>query len=242
MRTVLLSVGITLALTVSGLWAFFHFTQPSPAKRPQGMPTPLPEGEGWIDLISEENVSLWKNITDDMDLFEIRDGILHLWGKSVGKLRYAGYTGRTFKDFDLHLEFKVARRANSGVFLRVLPNDPVRRGFEIQVLDDHGKLPSLHGTGAVYDVVMPMFNMSRPAGEWNSFDISVHGKQIVVIVNGWKVIDTDFALMTAPIGKFSIPYAELPQEGLLALQDHGGEVWYRNIRVKPAADSTPEGQ
>jgi len=202
---------------------------------PIGMPTPRPEGEGWIDLLDAANAPHWKNLGDSLDIFEIEDGILHIHGRTIYPLRYATYTAQTFADFDLHLEYKVARRANSGVFLRATPNDPVNRGFEVQVLDDFGKRPSKNGAGAIYDVVTPMYNLSRPAGEWNSLDITAKGKQISVTLNGWKVIECDFAKMTEPIGKFPIAYTTLPLEGNLALQDHGGEVWYRNILIRPLA-------
>lgn len=200
---------------------------------PEGSPTPPPDGEGWLNLLDAQHASQWKNLGDDLDIFEIRDKTLHIFGRTVYPLRYVTYTERTFSDFDLHLEFKVARHANSGVFLRMHPQDPVNRGFEIQVLDDFGNPPTKNGCGSIYDVVTPMFNMSRPAGEWNSYDISVRGRNVVVIMNGWKIIDTDFSNMTSPIGKFPIAYRDLPLEGHLALQDHGGEVWYRNILIRP---------
>ncbi|MCC6697348.1 MAG: DUF1080 domain-containing protein [Candidatus Hydrogenedentes bacterium] len=203
--------------------------------RPEGQPTPRPEGPEWVDLLDPAHVAGWKNVTDDTNIFGISDGVLHIYGRSLVSLKYAGYTAETFGDFDLHLEFKVKHRANSGVFLRAQANDPVYRGFEVQVLGDHGKRPSTHSCGAIYDVVSPMFNMSRPAGEWNSYDISVRGRHVAVVMNGWKIIDTDFALMTQPIGKFKAPYAELPLEGILALQDHGGEVWYRNVLIRKHA-------
>lgn len=228
-------VSLLCALLVAyGAWRFL-FTDSKP--RPQGEVTALPEGEGWIDLLDGEHAEKWRNITDDTDLFEIKEGMLHLFGKSLGRLRYAAYGGRPFADFDLHLEFKVASRTNSGVFLRVLEDDPVRRGFEVQVLDDHGSLPSRTGTGSIYDMVCPMYNMAKPAGEWNSYDIRCQGKEITVVVNGMKVIDTDFAALSEPYGKFSIPYTDLPLEGLIAFQDHGGEVWYRNIRIRPLEDN-----
>jgi hypothetical protein len=158
--------------------------------------------------------------------------VIHIFGHTLLPLRYVGYSAQQFADFDLHLEFKVAPRANSGVFLRAQPNDPVQRGFEIQVLDDHGKPPTKNRSGAVYDVVTPMFNMSRPAGEWNSFDISLNGHELTVVMNGWMVVHTDLSKMSDPIGKFSTPLADLPTKGLLALQDHGGEVWYRNVMIR----------
>ncbi|OQB42950.1 MAG: hypothetical protein BWY09_00339 [Candidatus Hydrogenedentes bacterium ADurb.Bin179] len=232
-KVVVLSVLITL-VSVAAVLGVARYVMQAPWKpRPEGTPTPAPSGAGWENLLEEKNIPLWKNITDDSEIFEIKDGELHILGRSMTTLRYAGYTGRAFGNFDLHLEFRLARRTNSGVFLRVRENDPVRRGFEVQVLDDHRRPPSMTGTGSLYDVACPMFNMARPAGEWNSYDISVQERRVVVHVNGWKVLDTDLARMTMPIGKFPIAFAELPLEGMIALQDHGGEAWFRNIWIRP---------
>ena len=232
-KTILLSSVGTLFIVVVILGVVHYFWHTPWKPRPEGQPTPAPTGEGWLNLLDEEQRAHWRNITDDTDIFTFEGDVLHILGRSLTTLRYVGYTGQPFSDFELHLEYKVASRANSGVFLRVQENDPVRRGFEVQVLEDHGKPPSYTSSGSVYDVVTPMFNMSRPAGEWNSFDITARGRHLVVYMNGWKVIDADFSKMTSPIGKFSLPFAELPLEGLLALQDHGGKVWYRNIYVRP---------
>jgi len=197
-----------------------------------GAPTAPPQGEGWINLLDDAHRAGWKNTVDEKDIFEISESILHIFGRTVYPLRYAGYTAERFADFDLHLEFRVAANANSGVFLRAQLGDPVYRGFEVQVLEDYGKAPTKNSCGAIYDIAAPMFNMSRPAGEWNSFDIHVQGREVIVRMNGWMVIHADFALMTQPIGKFKVPFAELPLEGHLLLQDHGGEAWYRNIYIK----------
>lgn len=201
---------------------------------PSGNPTEPPSGPGWINLLDDEHAPYWENVTDQTDIFDISDEILHIYGRSIHPLRYVAYIGRTFGDFDLHLEFKTGRWANSGLFLRSDPGDPVYRGFEIQILDDHGKPAHRHGTGAVYDVVTPMFNVTMPRGEWNSFDVSLRGRKLQVFVNGWKVIDTDFGYLKEPVGKFDVPYAELPLEGHIMLQDHGGKVWFRNILIREA--------
>ena len=206
---------------------------------PEGAPTKRPEDKGWLDLLDTEHAPQWKNLGDDKDIFEIVDGMLHVHGHSLFKLRYATYTGQTFDDFELHVEYKLAKRANSGVFLRTQPNDPVYRGFEIQVLDDFGKLPTKNRSGAIYDVVTPMFNVSLPAGEWNSFDIRVEKQRVQVTMNGWRVVDANLAQMDKPLGKFDVAYKDLPLAGNLALQDHGGEVWYRNLLVRPLGPSTP---
>ena len=232
-----LFVGACLAIA-RGVWVFLP---QNPV--PEGVPTARPEGGDWVDLLDDAHVAGWKNITDGKEIFEIldsrlrgnddddKDRTVHLFGRSLHPLRYVGYVPESFGNFDLHLEFKLAHHTNSGVFLRSKPNDPVARGFEIQVLEDFGRPPDKNSCGAIYDVVTPMFNLSRPAGEWNSFDVSVQGQEVIVRMNGWLIIHTDFAKMVKPLGKFTIAYADLPLDGALALQDHGGEAWYRNIVI-----------
>jgi len=208
---------------------------------PSGLPTPPPSGGDWRNLLAPDNAATWRNATDGTEIFAIEGDTLHIFGRTLYPLRYVAFGDEVLGDFELHIEFKVAAGANSGIFLRAQPNDPVYRGFEVQVLDDHGDAPHKNGSGALYDVVTPMFNLARPAGEWNSYDIRVEGTRVTVVMNGWKVVDTDLSLMTEPLGKYALPWAKLPGEGVLMLQDHGGEVWYRNIflRELPATRSDP---
>lgn len=202
---------------------------------PVGHLTPAPSGAGWIDLLDEAHRDGWENISDDVEFFDITDGVLHIHGGTPRPLRYAGYAAQRFGDFDLHVEFKVAPGANSGIFVRMQPGDKDRRGFEVQVQDDYGKPIDNNICGAIYDVVTPMHNMSFPAGEWNSLDISVHGGDVEIIMNGWLVVKADLNQMTMPLGKYKVPFAELPQEGVLAFQDHYTEAWYRNVMIRPAS-------
>lgn len=226
-----IAVGLVVLLAAAG-YAAWRLLGGAGGPVPMGEPTPAPSGEGWVNLLEGERAAQWKNVADDKEIFEIKDGVLHIFGVTLAPLRYATYMGEPFADFELHVEFKLAKGANSGLFLRAQPNDPVYRGFEVQVLEDHGDAPSKNSCGSIYDVVTPMFNLSRPAGEWNSYDIRVQGTQVVITMNGWKVIDTDFAKMTAPLGKFSVPYATMERTGHISLQDHGGECWYRNLMVR----------
>jgi len=224
--------------------------------RPAGKATPAPEGAGWEDLLSAENIGQWKDLSGGQT-FEAQAGALHIAGdtKPATSLKYATFTKQTYGDFDLHLEFKLGEtpwwsmlpfailspqmHGNSGVFLRVPKGESALRGFEVQVVGDYGWPASKTGTGAIYDVVTPMFNMARPVGEWNSYDISTRGTRVTVTVNGWRVIDTDFKQLTTPVGKFPLPYAQLPLEGNIALQDHGSDITYRNIRIRPCSANAP---
>jgi len=200
-----------------------------PENRPVGEATPPPSGPGWENLLDAAHYTDWKTVKG-ADVFRIEDGVLHIPGSVRGG--YAGYMREKLGDFELHIEFKVAKGSNSGVFVRSPAEDPVFRGMEIQVLGDYGYAPSTHSSGALYDVASPMFNMSRPCGEWNSYDITCQSRHIDVRMNGWKVVDVDLSALTMPVGKFPTPFAELATEGYVFLQDHHNEVWYRNIRVK----------
>lgn len=217
---------------------FFAITLPgcfgggaSGGRVPEGAPTARPEGDGWLDLFDASHEGAWKNVTDDAQgIFELKEGVFHVPGGAG--THYIALTSDSFGDFQLHIEFKVAKGANSGVFVRSDPNDPVYRGIEVQVLDDFGQAPNKNGSGSIYDVVTPMFNLARPAGDWNSYDITCRGPEMEVVMNGWRVVSTDLSKMTMPIGKFDTPLAELPREGHVILQDHGGEVWFRNLVIK----------
>lgn len=219
-------VGFVVAGAVA--WQYMWPAKPVPV----GLATPKPDGGEWINLLDHDHAAGWRNITDAKDLFEIEGDTLHVFGRTWWPLRYVGYGAERFKNFDLHLEYKIAPGANSGVFVRMQPNDPVLRGFEIQILDDFGEPPTKNSSGAIYDVVTPMYNMSRPAGEWNSFDVELIDHHARIIMNGWLVVNADLSKMTTPLGKFKVAYKDLPLEGVIALQDHGGEVWYRNIVLR----------
>ena len=200
-------------------------------RMPVGEPQPAPEGPEWVDLLDADHASHWENVSDDLDIFHIEDGELHIPGRST--TRYVAYTHEAFEDFELHLEYRLGASTNSGVFIRSSLENPVYAGMEIQVLDDHGELPSTHTTGSLYDVATPMFNMSLPTGSWNSMRIRCEGPMLTVHMNGWKILEADLDQLTMPVGKFDTPLAELSRSGHLLLQDHGGEITYRNLLIRP---------
>jgi len=225
----------TLLMSLCLVFSWAHAQdQPPEKRRPIGTCTAAPTGEGWVDLLDADHVNEWREPKENRDIFAVEDGVLSIPGNRP--FGYVGYMKEEFGDFQLHIEFKVTERTNSGVIFRAGPEDPPFSGMEIQVYDDHGAEPSRTSSGSVFDVATPMFNMSLPRGEWNSFDITCKGDSLVVLMNGWKILDIDLSKMTMPIGKFDTPYAELPKKGFLFVQDHGHPVWYRNIFLKKLQD------
>lgn len=193
------------------------------------------EGErGFVTLFDGTSLDGWEIYHEQgeppkPDAFYLEDGTIACTGYGFHWLRYT----EPFDDFILRLEFRITEGSNSGVCLRTKKEGaPPFTGFEVQILDDVGQDPMKHGTGAIYDVVTPMYNPSRPVGEWNEMEITCDGSLVRVVLNGFKVIDTDFAKLTEPIGKFDFAYADMPRSGYIALQDHWTPIWYRNIRIK----------
>jgi hypothetical protein len=193
--------------------------------------------EGFVSIFDGKTMNGWDVLyiapereVPKPDAFVVQDGTFYCKGYGSYWLRYKA---EKLDNFVLRLEFKLSKGANSGVCIHTQDRGiPWQTGFEVQLLDDYGKDPDVHTTGAIYDVITPMYNASQPQGEWNEMEITCAGKQVQVVVNGLKLIDTDFGQLTMPLGKFKTPYNDLPTTGYVTVQDHGMELWLRNIRVK----------
>ena len=108
--------------------------------------------------------------------WDVRDGILKN-RENADDLR----TKATYWNFQLHIEFRLAARSNSGIGLR--------GRYEVQVLDDAGRPPDKGSNGAIYSRIVPTENASKPAGEWQTFDITLIGREVSVVLNGKRIID-----------------------------------------------------
>jgi hypothetical protein len=146
-------------------------------------------------------------------------------------------------DFVFDFDYKLTRRCNSGVFIRVSDlKDPVNSGLEIALLDTTRN--DMHTPGAFYDLVAPRLNAQKPAGEWNHMTITAKGPRITVVLNGQEVSEIDLNQFTEPgkrldgtKHKFTargtgVVIKDLPRRGYLGFQDHGSDCWFKNIKVK----------
>ena len=124
----------------------------------------------------------------------------------------------------LCLEWKIEEGGNSGIFLRAPRAARCSRiGMEFQLRGDHGREPTDDSTGAIYDVLAPVVNAGRPAGEWNEVEILLDGTYLKATLNGQIVHDIDFH--DHPGLQFRL------RRGFIGLQDHGNYVAFRNIRL-----------
>jgi len=195
------------------------------------------KNEGWITIFDGETLNGW-GTTGKTEGWVVDDGSI-LCTVRGGKYLY---TEQHYNNFVLSLEYKTEPKVNSGIFVRWADlEDAVQSGLEIQILDTHGKEPTdTHDCGALYDALGPTRNTCKPAGEWNEMIITCDGSIIAVTLNGEEIVRADLDEWDTPHqnpdgsrNKFGIALKNFPRSGHIGIQDHGGKIWCRNIKVKP---------
>lgn len=151
-------------------------------------------------------------------------------------------TREQYADFEFVCEWRVSPGGNSGIIYRCTEDKmyPWETGPEMQILDDaahgDGAKPNTRA-GSLYDLFPCSENVVKPAGEWNEARIVAKGPHIQHFLNGVKVVDIrldseEYREAHAQSKWTAMPdFAKRPR-GHIALQDHGDEVWFRNIRVR----------
>lgn len=130
-----------------------------------------------VELFNGKDLSNWAPMVPGKELgWKVEDGIMK---NTAGANNLV--SSEKFWNFELHCEFKIGAHSNGGLGLR--------GRYEIQIVDDYGKPPGSHGTGALYSRITPTVNASKAPGEWQTYDIRLVGRVVTVTVNGQKVID-----------------------------------------------------
>ena len=151
----------------------------------------------------------------------------------------------SYENFDLQVDWKIAPNGNSGILFLVhedtaLYNEPYFTGPEMQVLDNDGHPDGKiikHRAGDLYDLITSSPETVKPWGEWNHVEIkSVNGK-LDMFLNGTNVISTtlwndNWNKLIAGSKFKDMPDFGTFKKGHIALQDHGFDVWYKNITIK----------
>jgi len=162
-------------------------------------------------------------------------GVIHRTGPGSDLV-----TVQTYTDFDLSLEWKISVGGNSGILFRVGDGhkETYETGPEFQILDDTA-FPSetqSHLAGALFDLYEPENKTLRPVGEWNDCRIRSVGTHVDHWLNGVLVVTFDIFTkdwnQRVANSKFSSWKSfATSNSGRIALQNHGYEVWFRNITI-----------
>ena len=177
--------------------------------------------------------------------WQVQDGALHLDPKTKGTDGGGDLvTDKEYKDFHLKYDWKVAPKANSGLIFYVHEESKYHAtystGLEMQVLDNDGHPDgkiTKHRAGDLYDLIKSKSEPVKAVGEWNKAEIISKKGNLTLILNGVEVVKTtlwDENWQNLVAGSKFAKWENWGtfKSGKIALQDHGDEVWYKNITVK----------
>lgn len=213
--------------------------------------SPQEQNEGVILLFDAKNTDQWRgyNKTDFPKGWNIEDNALHCIGSGKGEAGQGGdiISKEKYKNFELTLEWKISEGGNSGIFYlaQEIPGEPIWKSApEMQVLDNIKHPDAKLGVdgnrqaGSLYDLIPAKPQNAKPVGEWNTVKILVYKGTVVHYMNGEKVLEyhlwTDDWNKMCANSKFKDYkwFVDTTTEGYIGLQDHGDDVWYRNIKIK----------
>lgn len=177
-----------------------------------------------ITLFNGKDLSGWKVMNTNVpNGWSVHDGILtNVAKQEPGKhTSYANLrTDADFEDFNIKLEMRVPEGGNSGVYLRGI--------YEVQVADTFGRDRDPHNMGAVYSRITPSVSAEKPAGQWQTLDITLVDRHVTVILNGKKIIDNQPLLGCTGGALWSDEF----RPGPIYLQGDHTSVEYRNIVLR----------
>jgi hypothetical protein len=210
----------------------------------------LPDAErqaGWRLLFDGKSLDGWRGFR--------RDSVPRGWTVEAGAMHFTGaassqdgappltlVTADRYADFDLRLEWKISPEGNSGVMYRVSEDEPLpyMTGPEYQILDHAvlGDSAAAERSGALFGLIAPSTDATRPVGQFNETRIVVQGPHLEHWLNGTKLLEAEIGSDTwtrrIEGTKFANwPRFAQPDAGRIALQDHGYPVWFRDVKIRP---------
>ncbi len=179
-----------------------------------------------IALFNGKDLTGWKLIEEkEKNGFTVVNGVLVNDPVQKDGQPHVGYgnlrTEQEFEDFNIKLDVNVPEGSNSGVYLRGM--------YEVQVLDSYKKELDSHNMGALYSRIKPSVSAEKPAGTWQTMDITLCDRHVTVILNGIKIIDNQ--PVYGPTG--GAIKSDVFAKGPIYLQGDHGKVSYRNIVLTP---------
>jgi hypothetical protein len=208
-----------------------------------------PAKEKWIQLFDGKTTKGWHTYNADTigTAWKVQDGVLWFDASMKGSGPNTGgdiVTNDVFDQFHLKLEWKISKNGNSGIMFFVQEDKAIKHpydtGPEMQVLDNDGHPDgkiTKHRSGDLYDLIRSSSEPVKPVGEWNLAEVIYSNNKLELKLNGVTVVTTsvgDKAWTDLIAGsKFkNMPAFGANTKGRIALQDHGNDVWYRNIMIR----------
>jgi hypothetical protein len=192
---------------------------------------------GWKLLFDGKTTAGWRGFkTPEPDAgWTVKDGALSPDPKTSRDIM----TKDSFENFELSFEWKISPKGNSGVMFHVIEqgDETYQSGPEYQVLDNSRGERPLEQAGALYALYAPTMDMTKPVGEWNRGRIVVDHGKVQHWLNGMKVVEydmnsADFKSRVAASKFKAWPQFASSPTGHIALQNHGDDVAYRDIRIR----------
>ena len=251
---------LLLILFVSVLFVLNSSAAPkkNEGKKEKGAMNALTSDEkahGWILMFNGKTSDGWRgyNKTNFPSDWSVENGTLKLKGSGNGEAGSVNggdliYGKEKFSNFDLKIEWKISEGGNSGIFYlaQEIPGKEIwRTAPEFQLLDNDRHPDALLGkdgnrkAGSLYDLIPAKPQNTKPAGEWNSVEIISYQGTIVHKQNGETILEYHLwtpewndLVKNSKFPTYNPDWAKVAKEGYIGLQDHGNDVWLRNIKIK----------
>ena len=215
------------------------------------------KNNGWKLLFDGKSTEAWTGTKGNgfpEKGWTVENGILTVLGNTGDDHASGGdiITKEQYGNFELALEFKIPKGANSGIKYFVVNNFPNQKGnylgMEYQIIDDENHADAKLGRngnrtlGSLYDLIPAKNKKVNPVEQWNQVRILVKGTHVEHWLNGNKVVEyergsSEFRqLVAASKYKDLQGFGEMPQ-GHILLQGHGDTVHYRNIKIRSLENS-----
>ncbi|MGZ5191397.1 MAG: 3-keto-disaccharide hydrolase [Flavisolibacter sp.] len=199
----------------------------------------------WKEIFDGKTLNGWRTYKNKpADAWSVADGNLYCKGNETNKsdLRADLITTDQYENFELEMDWKISKAGNSGIMYLVTEefDAAYKSGPEYQVIDDVNfpeKLENWQKTSANYAMDTAVGAEPNPVGEWNHTKIVVNKGHVEHWLNGKKVVEyelwTEDWKKKKTEGKWKdAPGYGLAKKGHIALQDHGSEAWFKNIRIR----------
>lgn len=195
--------------------------------------------KGWHKYGGEPVGSAWK----------IKDSSIYLDASQTENWQIRGggdiVTDEEFENFHLKLDWKIDTNGNSGIIIYIHEDSAKYQwgwmtGPEMQVLDNNGHRDAKitkHRAGDLYDLISVSKETVKPALEWNHVEIISNNGKLDLFLNGENVISTmmwddNWKKLIAGSKFKTVEGFGMYKKGRLGLQDHGNNVWFRNVKIK----------